>query len=84
MNKIKQKYYAFNTQLFFVVAMFLVFLILSICAAIEHEVGLSIGFAVATLLPIFVFFDITPLCCFFRQRNRNNLHFRTKRSYKMA
>ena len=60
MNKIKQKYSAFNTQLFFVVAMYLVFLILSICAAIEHEVGLSIGFAVATLLPIFVFL-ISPL-----------------------
>ena len=60
MNKIKQKYSAFNTQLFFVVAMFLVFLVLSICAAVEREVGLAIGFALATLLPIFVFL-ISPL-----------------------
>ncbi|MBQ8719648.1 MAG: hypothetical protein IJY65_01285 [Clostridia bacterium] len=56
----KQKQYAFNTQLFFVIALLIVFLVLSICSAIENEVGLSIGFAVATLLPVFVFL-ISPL-----------------------
>ena len=60
MKKTKQKHYAFNTQLFFVIAFFVVFLVLSICAAIEQEIGLSIGFAVATLLPVFVFL-ISPL-----------------------
>ena len=60
MKKTTQKHYAFNTQLFFVTAFFIIFLILSVCAAIEYEVGLSIGFAVATLLPIFVFL-ISPL-----------------------
>ena len=60
MKKTTQKQYAFNTQLFFVTAFFIIFLILSVCAAIEYEVGLSIGFAVATLLPIFVFL-ISPL-----------------------
>ena len=60
MNKTKQKHYAFNTQLFFVIALFAIFLVLSICAAIEREIGLAIGFAVATLLPIFVFL-ISPL-----------------------
>ena len=60
MKKTKQKHYAFNTQLFFVIALFAIFLVLSICAAIEREIGLSIGFAVATLLPIFVFL-ISPL-----------------------
>ena len=44
----------------FVIAFFVVFLVLSICAAIEQEIGLSIGFAVATLLPVFVFL-ISPL-----------------------
>ena len=61
----KQKHYAFNTQLLFVIAFFIIFLVLSICAAIEYEVGLSIGFAVATLLPVFVFFNITAVCNFF-------------------
>ena len=60
MKKTKQKHYAFNTQLFFVIALFAIFLVLSICAAIEREIGLLIGFAVATLLPIFVFL-ISPL-----------------------
>ena len=60
MKKTKQKHYAFNTQLFFVIALFAIFLVLSICAAIEREIGLSIGFAVATLLPVFVFL-ISPL-----------------------
>ena len=60
MKKTKQKHYAFNTQLFFVIAFFVVFLVLSICAAIEQEIGLSIGFAVATLLPVFVLL-ISPL-----------------------
>ena len=60
MKKTKQKHYAFNTQLLFVIAFFVVFLVLSICAAIEQEIGLSIGFAVATLLPVFVFL-ISPL-----------------------
>ena len=55
-----KKHYAFNTQLFFVIALLCLFLVLSICAAIEREIGLSIGFAVATLLPIFVFI-ISPL-----------------------
>ena len=55
-----KKHYAFNTQLFFVIALLCLFLVLSICAAIEREIGLSIGFAVATLLPIFVFL-ISPL-----------------------
>ena len=64
MKKTKQKHYAFNTQLFFVIALFAIFLVLSICAAIEREIGLSIGFAVATLLPIFVFL-ISPLCTAF-------------------
>ena len=60
MKKTKQKHYAFNTQLLFVIAFFVVFLVLSICAAIEQEIGLSIGFAVATLLPVFVLL-ISPL-----------------------
>ena len=62
MQKNKPKYYAFNTQLFFVISFFIIFLVLSICAAIDidYEVGLSIGFAVATLLPIFAFL-ISPL-----------------------
>ena len=60
MQKNKPKYYASNTQLFFVISFFIIFLVLSICAAIDYEVGLSIGFAVATLLPIFVFL-ISPL-----------------------
>ena len=60
MKKTKQKHYAFNTHLLFVIAFFIIFLFFSICAAIEYEVGLSIGFAVATLLPIFVFL-ISPL-----------------------
>ena len=60
MKKTKQKHYAFNTQLFFVIALFAIFLVLSICAAIEREIGLSIGFAVATLLPVFVIL-ISPL-----------------------
>ena len=60
MKKTKQKHYAFNTQLLFVIAFFIVFLVLSICAAIEQEIGLSIGFAVATLLPVFVLL-ISPL-----------------------
>ena len=60
MKKTKQKHYAFNTQLLFIIAFFVVFLVLSICAAIEQEIGLSIGFAVATLLPVFVFL-ISPL-----------------------
>ena len=60
MKKTKQKHYAFNTQLFFVIAFFVFFLVLSICAAIEQEIGLSIGFAVATLLPVFVLL-ISPL-----------------------
>ena len=60
MKKTTQKHHAFNTQLFFVTAFFIIFLILSVCAAIEYEVGLSIGFTVATLLPIFVFL-ISPL-----------------------
>ena len=60
MKKTKQKHYAFNAQLLFVIAFFVVFLVLSICAAIEQEIGLSIGFAVATLLPVFVLL-ISPL-----------------------
>ena len=60
MKKTKQKHYAFNPQLFLVIAFFIIFLVLSICAAIEREVGLSIGFVVATLLPVFVFL-ISPL-----------------------
>ena len=60
MNKTKQKHYALNTQLLLAIALFAVFLILSICSAVERKIGLSIGFAVATLLPIFVFL-ISPL-----------------------
>ena len=60
MEKVRQKNFAFNTQLFFVIAFFVIFLVLSIYAASEREIGLSIGFAVATLLPIFVFL-ISPL-----------------------
>ena len=55
MKPIKQKYYAFNTQLFLTILLFVIFGVLSICSAVEHEIGSSIGFAVATLLPIFVF-----------------------------
>ena len=60
MKKTKQKHYVFNTQLLFVIAFLSFFLVLSICAAIEQEIGLSIGFAVATLLPVFVLL-ISPL-----------------------
>ena len=56
----KQKHIAFNTQLFLALFLFIVFVAISICSAVEHNIGLSIGFAVATILPIFVFL-VSPL-----------------------
>ena len=60
MKKTKQKHYAFNTHLLFGVAFFIIILAFSIFSAVEGEIGLSIGFAAFTLLPIFAFF-VSPL-----------------------
>ena len=68
MQKQKKQYIAINTHLFLALALFLVFLTISICCAIEHNIGLSIAFAIATLLPLFVFF-ISPLCFIFSDEN---------------
>ncbi|MBR5451924.1 MAG: hypothetical protein IKV36_02890 [Clostridia bacterium] len=57
MNK---KHIALNTHLILCVALFIIFLALSISCAMENEIGLSIVFAVFILLPIFVF-AISPL-----------------------
>ncbi len=46
---------AFNTQLFFVIVMFLIFASIAYCCFKSREIGFAIGFCIATLLPIFVF-----------------------------
>ena len=67
MKKGKQKYFAFNTQLFLAVVVFVILGGISIGCAIEHSIGLCIGFAIATLLPIFVFL-ISPLYFIFSEK----------------
>ena len=52
MNK---RYIAFNTHLILCVFLFVVFLGLSISSAIIKEIGLSVGFAIFILVPVFVF-----------------------------
>ena len=80
MKKTKQKHFAFNTQLLFVIAFFVVFLVLSICAAIEQEIGLSIGFAVATLLPVFVLL-ISPLYVVFSDKEIEIVYIMGQREF---
>ena len=53
-------YTAFNTHLFLPIGMFLIFLFIAISCVRNGEIGLAIGFGIATLLPIFVFL-ISPL-----------------------
>lgn len=52
MNK---RYIAFNTHLILCVFLFVVFLGFSISSAIIKEIGLSVGFAIFILVPVFVF-----------------------------
>lgn len=59
-KKVKQKQIALNNFLFLCIALFIVFLGLSIISAFENEVALSIAFSVFALLPTFVF-AISPL-----------------------
>lgn len=55
-----KKYIAFNTHLILSFILFVSFLGLSICCAIENDIGLSIMSAIFILLPLFVFL-ISPL-----------------------
>ncbi len=57
MNK---KHIALNAHLILCVALFIIFLALSISCAMGNEIGLSIMFGIFVLLPIFVF-AISPL-----------------------
>ncbi len=64
----KKKQIAFNTHLFLCLILFIVLLGISISSAVENEVGISIGFAALTLLPIFVF-AISPLYFVFSEEH---------------
>lgn len=57
MNK---KHIAINTHLIFYFVLFLVFLCLCVSCAIENNIGLSIGFAIFVVCPVFIF-AISPL-----------------------
>ena len=57
----KNKQIAINTHLILWFVMILVFLGLSINAAIDSEIGLCIAFGALALVPLFVFL-ISPLC----------------------
>ena len=57
MNK---KHIALNTHLILCVALFIIFLALSISCVMGNEIGLSIMFGIFVLLPVFVF-AISPL-----------------------
>ena len=63
----KEKYTAFNTQLFFVITMFLLFVFIAYTCFIEREIGIGIGFSIASLLPVFVFI-ISPLYIVFSHK----------------
>lgn len=59
-KKKKERHIAINTHLFLALVLFIALISLSISSAKETEIGLSVGFALAALLPIFVFF-FSPL-----------------------
>lgn len=64
-NDVQEKaHIAINTHLLLALILFLIFVCISISSAIEHEIGLCIGFAVAACLPILVCL-ISPLYCVF-------------------
>ena len=58
--RVNKKHIALNTHLILCVALFIIFLALSISCAMGNEIGLSIMFGIFVLLPIFVF-AISPL-----------------------
>ena len=58
---------AFNTQLLFVIVMFLIFASIAYCFFKSREIGFAIGFCIATLLPIFVFLT-SPLYMVFSHK----------------
>ena len=61
---------AFNTQLLFVIVMFLIFASIAYCCFKSREIGFAIGFCIATLLPIFVFLT-SPLYIVFSYKITN-------------
>ena len=62
-----ETYTAFNTRLFFIIAMFLFFVFIAYTCFIEREIGAGIGFSIASLLPVFVFI-ISPLYMVFSHK----------------
>ena len=63
-----KKQIAINTHLWLPILLFAIFMTISISCISEKEIGLSIGFAVATLLPIFVFL-ISPMYYVFSEES---------------
>ena len=53
--RVNKKHIALNTHLILCVALFIIFLALSISCAMGNEIGLSIMFGIFVLLPVFVF-----------------------------
>ena len=62
-----ETYTAFNTRLFLIIAMFLLFVFIAYTCFIEREIGIGIGFSIASLLPVFVFI-ISPLYMVFSHK----------------
>ncbi len=59
---------AINTHLWLPITLFIVFILLSISGVNAQEMGLAAGFAVASLLPLFVFL-ISPMYYIFSEES---------------
>lgn len=64
----KKKQIAINTHLVFIVVMYILFILLAIFSAKDREIWLAVGFAVFTLLPLFVFL-ISPMYYVFSEKS---------------
>ena len=63
-----KKQIAINTHLWLPIVLFMIFMTISISCISENEIGMTVGFLIASLLPIFVFL-ISPVYYVFSEEN---------------
>lgn len=63
-----KKQIAINTHLWLPITLFVIFMTISVSCIHEKEIGMAVGFFLATLLPIFVFL-ISPVYYIFSEEN---------------
>ena len=63
-----KKHIAINMHLWLPIVMFVVFIAISICCIIENEIGMTVGFLIVALLPIFAFL-ISPVYYIFSEES---------------